>query len=142
MPTDEQAKQRERLHRRIQREGLTSCMNDTRWRAVLAAIQAVSGYSAHFRARLVTDAEDPPDRWDGSFPWHVPAPEFIEWLELDPVVRTPRGQLLPDAREDFTRALTRALLEARAPFSIEGGALRIWGYLRPGASPRFVTSHR
>jgi hypothetical protein len=138
MSTAEQVKRRERLRDRVEREGLTSCMNDTKWAAVLAAIQAVPGYSTRFRVRLVTDRDDPPDRWEGSFPWHVPTAEFIEWLELDPVVRTPRGKLLPDAREDFSQAITQALRKVRAPFSVENGTLRIWGYLRPGTSPAFV----
>jgi hypothetical protein len=139
MPAN-QKKDLDRLQRLIERDGLTSCMNHTKWQAAFAAVQAVSGYTPKFRARLVTGDDDPQDRWDGSFPWHVPTHQFIEWLELDPVVRVRRGQLLPDAREDFTQVLSQALLDTRVPFSLENGVLRIWGYLRPGCAPRFVTS--
>lgn len=89
---------------------------------------------------MVTDQHEPSGQWDGDFPWHVPTPEFIEWLEFDPVVRTPRGRLVADDCEDFTQLLSQALLDARIPFSIEDGALRIWGYMRPGVSPNFVRS--
>jgi hypothetical protein len=139
MPTAEQKKDLERLQRYIQREGLTSCMNDTKWDAAVRAIQSVPRFSPRFRARCVKDQQGVfPKPWDGSFPWHVPTFKFIEWLELDPILRTPLGHLLANACEDFTEQLCHALSAAHVPFSIEDGAIRIWGYLRPGSSPRFV----
>lgn len=138
--TPEQQIHKERLRRYITRERLASCMNDSKWRAAISAVGSVAGYRARFRVRMVTDQNESPDQWDGSFPWHIPTPASIEWLELDPVVRTPRGQLIDDACKDFTELLSQALLQARIPFSIEAGMLRIWGYIRPGTSPNFTES--
>jgi hypothetical protein len=141
MLTNEQGHDRERLARYIEVEQITSCMNNTKWAEALSAISSVPGYQPRFRARMLLDEGDPRgDQWNGSFPWHVPTRVFIEWLELDPVVRTPRGQLVADEIEDFSAPLTAALLGIGVPFSIEDGAIRIWGYLRQGTLPTFVTA--
>ena len=83
MLTEGQALDLERLRKYIHREQLTSCMNDTKWRAAISAIQGVSGYRAGFRTRVVTDTDDPPDdHWDGSFPYHVPILSSSNGLNL------------------------------------------------------------
>jgi hypothetical protein len=51
----ERSRARDRLRRYIAREDLTSCMNDTKWQAALAAVRSVRGYRARFRTRGVTD---------------------------------------------------------------------------------------
>lgn len=141
MHTRAQTHDLKRLQTCIEVKQVASCMNETRWAAALSAISSVPGYRPRFRVRILTDEHDPPaDHWDDSFPWHVPTHVFIEWLELDPVVRTRRGQLLADSLEDFSAPLRVALLVGRVPFSIEGGSIRIWGYLRPGNVPTLVTA--
>ena len=139
MLTPDQQKDIDRLHRYIEREGLTSCMNATKWRAAIAVVASVADYHPRFRVRCVMDQHEPTKHWDGSWPWHVPSPVAIEWLELDPGVQTV-GVFVPVVGKDFTQQLSQALLQAHIPFSIEGRALRIWGYIRPGASPKFVRS--
>lgn len=141
MLTDEQKRDLDKLRRRVERERLTSCMNDTKWDAAISAVRSVPGYRATFRVRMVTESEGDLRHgmyWSGDFPGHVPTLQFIEWLELDPLVRTRRGALVEDATEDFTRPLMVALLQARIPFSLENGMIRVWGYTRPGESPDFV----
>src|SRR6185369_17015551 len=111
MRTNEQLRDLERLKRYVEANQLTSCMNDTKWTEALSAVSSVSGYQPRFRVRMVLDEDDPRrDRWDGSFPWHVPTHVFIEWLEVDPIVRTRRGHLVADAIEDFSAPLRAALL--------------------------------
>ena len=139
MPPPEYLKYKELVSRYIDREGLTSCMNDAKWRAAIAAVESVAGYHPRFRVRCLMDQHEPTKHWDGSWPWHVPWPVSIEWLELDPGVQTV-GVFVPVVGKDFTQQLSQALLQAHIPFSIEGRALRIWGYIRPGASPKFVRS--
>jgi len=136
--TPEQQKDLDRLHRRINERGLASFMNDTKWKSAIMALQSISGYQVKFRTRLVTDSNDPPNHWEGGFPWHVPIFEFIEWLELDSIVRTKRGNLLADHEENFEPAIARALVQARIPFSLESGTVRIWGYVQPGSMPKFI----
>lgn len=127
------------LRRCVEQEQLTSCMNDTKWRRAISALESISGFRPSFRVRCITDSSDPPRQWDHFFPYHIPTHAHIEWLEIDPVVRTHRGHLVADGEQDFTSAVARALCAARIPFSLEAGAIRIWGYIRPGADPVFVT---
>lgn len=132
--TPGQARDRKALLRTVETEQLTSYMNRTRWKACIAAISSIPGYSARFRVRCVGDRQDP-QSWDGSFPWHIPHFVSIEWLEFDPIVRSRRGALVTDICADHTADIVAALLQARIPISLEStGAVRVWGYVRPGAN--------
>ena len=129
--TSEQEEDDLRFFRYVQRENLASLMNNTKWREVIAAIQAVERYRPRFRVKCVRDGEPAPDSWDGSFPFHVPTFRHIEWLEFDPVVRTRRGAIVPDLTEDFGTPIEAALATASIPFERVGSAIRIVGYFRP-----------
>lgn len=97
---------------------MTSIMNDTKWRAAIAALQAIPRFRVRFRVKDVGGVEPRADHWEKSFPWHVPTFVTIEWLDIDPIVGT----------EDFTAAIVEALEAAHVPFTHEAGAIRIWGY--------------
>ena len=130
--TLEQQKAAQRLARYIEREQIVGLMNDTKWREVIHAIQAIAGYVPQFRVKDLLGPEPADDAWDGSFPHHVPRPfKIIEWLEFEPVVRIPRGQLVAPEATDYTEALMAALRSVSVPFEQRGPYIRIWGYSRP-----------
>ena len=129
--TPEQQKDAERLERYIAREGLSSVMNDSKWREAIEVIGQVKGY-VRFRVKCVRDPEPRPDRWESSFPYHVPRPyKVIEWLEIDPIEEKFRGQLLSPETRDRTEALIDALRSHSIPFIHENARIRIQGYTRP-----------
>lgn len=136
--TPEQQKARDGLRRRIIDRGLSAFMSNTKWNRAFEALQSIAGYRARFRTRLVIDQKDPSESWVEGFPFHVPTLSFIEWLEFDPIVRTKRGALLSDIETNFTLEIQRAFLGARIPFSMENGAIRIWGYVQSGSAPKFA----
>ena len=133
--TPAQKKYTARLRRYIQREGLSSVMNDTKWAEVEQALLAIPGFVPRFRVKCVLDPEPAAEQWDMSFPFHLPPRAAIEWLDLDPMLRIRRGALVSDKVTDFTGEVITALRLCNVPFSQEYGAIRVWGYLRPGVTP-------
>jgi hypothetical protein len=126
-----------RLKRYIEREQLRSVMSDTRWSKAYKALQSIPDFRVRFRVKDVR-GDDPPGDWEGWFPLHVPPGPWIEWLDIDPFKRTYRGALIGDLLKDRSAEIENALHTASVPFTRENGAIRIWGYTRPGASPEFV----
>ena len=133
--TAEQQKDTERLQRYITREQLQSVLNATKWREAVAALRAIPDFTVRFRVKTVREAPPDPAFWEGSVPWHLPPPVTIEWLEVDPIQRIRRGILVPDIEIDRSVVIMQALHSIQVPFSREGNAIRIWGYLRSGTVP-------
>jgi hypothetical protein len=123
MRNDEHAKDLERLQRYIERHGLASHMNDTKWRAAIRALLGISSYRPAFRVRCVRDTSEPSKRWELSFPEHVPTFAQIEWLD---VCRTTSSQHNCDVSEQIISALQTA----HVPFVERDDAIRIIGYTR------------
>lgn len=137
--TDEQRKDAERLRGAIEREQLVSVMNDTKWCEAIAVLQELEGIAIAFRVKTVRGAAPSTSAWEHSFPWHLPRPwETIEWVDINPIVRYRRGQLLADEEVDFTEQIVQALRSVYVPFSYEETAIRIWGYVRPGEMPAWA----
>ncbi|CAN5268637.1 hypothetical protein BH20GEM2_BH20GEM2_03580 [soil metagenome] len=112
--------------------GGVGTMKETKWRAAIEALRPLGGFG--FRVKCLQGPEPPGDHWDGSFPWRLPQPFMvIEWLEIDPVTKLPRGRLVPPEVEDRTAAVEGALRAAGVPFVRLARLIRIEGYLRPGA---------
>jgi hypothetical protein len=133
--TPEQKQDAERLRRYIEREQLGAVMSATKWREAVQALQAIPGFVVRFRVKTVRGPEPPAGYWEGSFPWHLPQPYAnIEWLDIHPVVRRPRGLLVPDEVTDFTEQVTCALRAVNVPFVQQGQIIRIQGYVRPPAT--------
>ena len=133
--TEDQKKDRERLVRYIAREQLVSVLNDTKW-AKLRVLMLEFGYPRpRYRVRCLRETGE---YWDGEWYYHLPTYKYIEWLDIDPVVREIRGHLLEDKKTDYTQKLIDLLKGNHIPFSIEGTFIRIWGYQRPGQSIEFA----
>jgi hypothetical protein len=97
----------------------------------LEAILSGPGYAL----RLKTKADPEPERWGE---WlGVPVPGYVEitgpwpvrkveWIEVNPVVVTQLGRLVPPRVTDYTLPLTQQLTEAGLPFVVTAeGYLRI-----------------
>jgi len=129
--TEEQDKDELRFRHYLERKNLASLMNDTKWRELIAAIQSIDGYPPRFRVKCVRDREPDADRWDLSFPFHVPRFREIEWLEFDPLVQTRSGAITSGPGEDFGQRIESRLAHANVPFQRVGNAIRVVGYARP-----------
>lgn len=109
--------------RYVEREQLVSAINATKWREATDAMRHLAGGPPGFRIKDIL-GPDPSDRaWDREWFYHPRPWETIEWLEIH-----------PDPRQGEIMATLRRI---GAPFSLEAGHIRIWGWLRPGVSPRF-----
>ncbi len=65
----------------------------------------------------------------------------IEWVEIDPKRIDVTGRSINNQITDFTEPLIELLTQNNIPFSIEGGYIRIWGYIKPGQCVDFVLTN-
>lgn len=125
-----------RLARHLREHGLASLMNATKWRELGHGLGAIRDGRLPVRARYLL--EEAPEPGFACLDWCVLCEDDtrdIEWLEVDPRLRTPRGRLVPDQVEDLRDEVEAVLRRVGAPFTVEGGIFRIWGYVHPGAMP-------
>ena len=130
MDTRDQQKDAERLARHIQREQLVSCMNDTKWGELRAAMASVAPNPPRYRVKCLRDAAPSPEGWERDWRNHLPSFKTIEWVEVDPIHRTRRGQLLKDIERDMTDDIVSLLRGHSIPFEHSTGHLRIYGWRR------------
>ena len=136
-------KNRDRLQRYIEQEQIASVMCNAKWFRLIKLLKSLS-FSLTYRRKDVFEPEYAESGWDSDF-YHVFGGTYfsIEWLEINAVKRI---HIKPFARPDLaippdhTSELKQALLEAKIPFSMENGAVRVWGYTRPGVSPIWETT--
>ncbi len=115
----------EAWRRYAERERLVSAMNAAKWRETTEAMRCLAGGPPGFRIKDIRAPRPLPETyWDREWFYHPRPWEEIEWLEID-----------PDRRQDEVIAILRVI---GAPFTLEGGCIRIWGWLRPGVSPDFA----
>lgn len=114
----------ESWRRYVERERLVSAMNATKWREATEAMSVMVGGPPGFRIKDIRGPEPGADAWDREWTYHPRPWETIEWLEIR-----------PDPRHDQIVGLLKGV---GAPISLEGGRIRVWGWLRPGVSPRFA----
>ena len=145
MPTDiELQRQRVRAnekdnHAVIARDFSAGRMNATKWRE---AIDDLGEMGLRYRLRWVDVLST--SVWMGlwipfSNSTHFDSAEVgpfktfsIEWLEIDPVVETPRGKLLEPERVNNGPEIERRLKEVNVPYDWVEGYIRITGYVRNG----------
>jgi hypothetical protein len=104
-------------------------LNNTKWKKLIKHVGKIPGYKPEFRVKCLRDGEDPPEnQWEGSFPYHVPLFNHIEWLEFRPYVLKHQGALLPDEREDFKEEIIGVLSRVSIPFIETKTGIRIVAY--------------
>lgn len=130
MATQDQQKDAERLVRHIQREQLVSCMNDTKWGELRAVMASVAPNAPRYRVKCLRDAEPSPEGWERDWRNHLPSFKTIEWVEIDPIHRKVRGQLLKGMERDMTDDIVSLLRLHSIPFESCTGLIRIYGWRR------------
>lgn len=119
-----------RTRRHVVREGLCSCMNDTKWRELVSVMRSLAGFTPSYRQKHLRCSE--PAQWDKGWFYHLRPYSVVEWVEIDPVDSRRYPQV------DRTEEIEQLLRQIHVPFSREGPYLRVWGYLRPGVSPTWA----
>ncbi len=99
-------------------------MNATKWREATEAMRGLAGGPPGFRIKDLQGLEPGPATVDREWIYHPRPWETIEWLDIG-----------PDLRRD---EIIATLKKVGAPISLEGGRVRIWGWLRPGVAPAFL----
>jgi hypothetical protein len=132
MATQDQQKDAERLARHIQREQLVSSMSDTKWVELQAAMGKVAPCPPRYRVKCLRDAEPSPENWERDWRNHLPSFKTIEWVEIDPIHRKRRGQLLKDIERDMTGDIVSLLHGHSIPFVHCTGRIRIYGWRLAG----------
>ncbi|WP_034854827.1 DUF6678 family protein [Sinorhizobium sojae] len=125
-----------KVRRAIEERGLTSHMNDTKWRALCTAIAQELPFPPPYQVKLVlSETADPevleaaPSYWGD---W-ARTPEasmgiFIEWLKVAPRVSVHMGQLVAPRVDDCSAPLRDILKGLRIPFSEQNGFFTIYGH--------------
>jgi hypothetical protein len=120
----------ERTRRFVEREGLTSVMNQTKWEALVAAMRSLQGFTPRFRPKCVRAVKL--GSWDHDWYYYLRPFSVIEWVDIDPI----------DSRSypptDRTLEIEQALRAIRVSFSRQEPCLRVWGYVRPGVQPEWA----
>jgi hypothetical protein len=123
----------------VERRGLASFMNDTRWRALVEAVHAELPFPPPFQLQPVLGEREPP--------WNVEAVDYwgawselesffaIEWLRVLPRYRKFVGRLVGDEWIDCTDAFRTVLGRLRIPFrEDDAGTFWIYGYAAADAA--------
>ena len=127
----------------VERRGLASFMNATRWSALCEAVYAELPFPPPFQLQSVLGEREPP--WDTEAvsywgAWSELAPfRDIERLRVLPRYRRPVGRLVADEWIDCTDGFRDLLIRLRIPFREDQvGTFWIYGYA--AADPATLTS--
>ena len=90
-----------------------------------------------FKRKDVREPERPDERWDGDIYHIFGSYQDIEWLKIRAQISIRTGALLEPKIEDHTDELVRLIRKAGIPFSRTESVIKIWGYVRLGASPNW-----
>ena len=132
-----------RVARHLREHGLASLMNATKWRELGEGLGAIREGLLPVRSKYLLD--DAPMPGFACLDWctlHDGDTAAIEWLEVDPRLRTFRGHRVPDQVEDLGAEVEAVLRRVGAPYSVASGVFRIWAYVRPGQLPDLGARHR
>lgn len=122
----------------IQRLGLVSLMNKTKWRELAAKLSELGSNGPVCCYKHVAE-----ERIYG--PSHVYWHEFIdhpteiyEWLEIHRDEALGRGMLVAPAIIDHSEQIESILREVGVPFSITEWGFKVWGHVDPSRQPAYA----
>jgi len=119
----------------IARDFTAGLMNNTKWAELANCLQDLP-LKYRFKwvdvenAKEVQTFRSVPPRFFDSSPFGPFLTLSIEWLEIDPQVRVPRGVLQEPAIEDRTAEVAHRLTSISVPYFHDGHKLRIVGHVR------------
>lgn len=127
------------VRRAIEKRGLTSHMNDTKWRALCTAIADKLPFPPCYQAKLVLEETPGPEIEAAPYGWGdwAGTPEasmgiFIEWLKVSPRTQVPIGRLVAPRIDDCSDQFRDILNDLRIPFREEDGFFFIYGHTASG----------
>lgn len=124
----------------LEERGLTSHMNDSKWRALCLAIAEELPFAPAYQSKLVLSDRPEPSVLEDA-PWYcgdwARTPEaglgiFIEWLKVAPRRSVTIGRLVPPRIEDCSVSLIAILQRLHIPFREEDGFVVIFGHSANG----------
>lgn len=132
------------VRRAVYERGLTSHMNDHKWRALCSAVVEQLPFAPPYQEKRVTSDVLRPEVLEFAPGYHgdwARTPEgamglSIEWLKVAPRVRVEVGRLLPPRIEDCAAQLRGLLTGLRIPFKEEDGFFVVFGHT-PAAEDLF-----
>ena len=123
----------------LQKEGMASFMNATKWRELAVALEGLKGTGPKVRTKYLMDEESGSGFCHMDWGWVKNGDTItIEWLEIDPIHKTFRGLLVSDLEDDCTSFIFDTLKKIGVPFSMEGPYFKVWGHVKNNALPAFV----
>lgn len=112
----------------INKHQLVSCMNNTKWNKLIDKITSLSGYNPRVKIKYINEEL----QYGFSEVWwdlvKRDGYEWIEWLEINPMVEKYRGKLIAPQIRDYSQFIENSLVNI--PHEFEEGIFRIYGYLR------------
>ncbi|WP_439626666.1 DUF6678 family protein [Shinella sp.] len=130
------ADEMKKVRRAIKERGLSSHMNDTKWRALCTAIAEELPFPPPYQIKLVLSDVADPQVFEAA-PWYngdwATTPEasmgiFIEWLKVAPRLSVQVGRLLLSRIEDCSDAFRNMLKRLGIPFQERDGFFTIYGH--------------
>jgi hypothetical protein len=109
---------RRKVRRLMERDGLCSVMNDTKWRELCLEMYALEP-RPRFRTRDLLAPPDYVSAWDREWYYHPQPYLTIEWMEIEAVAGADVGPI------------TDVLRRAGVPFEGTEDRIRVYGYTRP-----------
>ncbi len=108
---------------------LTSCMNNTKWRKMIAAITQLDNFEPTVKIKYLFDKKAP--EGFSKVWWNEVETigfEQIQWLEINPIKEEFRGQLVEPKCTDFTSAIEKSLKSKNIYYEKRNGHFLIYGY--------------
>jgi len=109
-----------KLRKLIEGGELIPLLNNTKWSELISEMINAPEMNPQFRTRSVFAPPDFVTDWDGEWFYHIHPVAEIEWIDL---------------QSNSNDWLLATLKKHNIPCSGEQGALRVWGYTRPGTQP-------
>ncbi|MFN3500997.1 MAG: DUF6678 family protein [Allorhizobium sp.] len=129
-----------KVRRVIAERGLTSHMNDTKWRELCRAVNDELPFAPPYQVKYLLSETPHPDELEVAPSYHgdwAQTPEaamgiFIEWLKVSPRVSCPVGQLVEPRVEDCSELFRAMLKRLNIPLQERDGFFMIYGHtLKP-----------
>ncbi len=130
---------RHKTHRYIERENLTSVLNNTKWGRLFSELKSIGCY-IDFQRKDIEEEYTNLDIWCSDIYNIFAGCEHIEWLNIRALRNQPRGALVKPKIENNIQSLIKAVSNSGVPYCMHGDGVRIYGYLRIGVSPEWVTT--
>lgn len=122
----------------IQRLGLVSLMNATKWREIAGRLSRLGSNGPICLYKHVAE-----ERIYG--PSHLHWDEFIrhpteiyEWLEIHRDEAIGRGALVAPTIIDHSERIESILREVGVPFSLTARGFKVWGHVDPSRQPAYA----